>query len=113
MPEDLSIIGIDDFVLSGVLGLTTVRQDVAGQGHAAADLLLRALLDDDESTETIVAADRARRARVDRPSPPLSPTLCESPTSSPPRGASRWVSRNECGQLMVESSLASSSGSRR
>ena len=54
VPEDLSIIGIDDFVLSGVLGLTTVRQDVAGQGHAAADLLLRALLDDDESIETIV-----------------------------------------------------------
>ena len=54
VPEDLSIIGIDDFVLSGVLGLTTVRQDVAGQGHAAADLLLRALLDDDESNETIV-----------------------------------------------------------
>jgi len=54
VPEDLSIIGIDDFVLSGVLGLTTVRQDVAGQGHVAADLLLRALLDDDESTETIV-----------------------------------------------------------
>ena len=54
VPEDLSIIGIDDFVLSGVLGLTTVRQDVAGQGHVAADLLLRALLDDDESIETIV-----------------------------------------------------------
>ena len=32
VPEDLSIIGIDDFVLSGVLGLTTVRQDVAGRG---------------------------------------------------------------------------------
>ena len=89
MPEDLSIIGIDDFVLSGVLGLTTVRQDVAGQGHAAADLLLRALLDDDESNETIVLPDRARRARVDRPRPAPEP------------------------QLRVESSLASSSGSRR
>ena len=54
VPEDLSIIGIDDFELSGVLGLTTVRQDVAGQGRAAAELLLRALLDDDESRETIV-----------------------------------------------------------
>jgi len=54
VPDDLSIIGIDDFVLSGVLGLTTVRQDVAGQGRAAAELLLRALLDDDESNETIV-----------------------------------------------------------
>jgi len=54
VPESLSIIGIDDFVLSGVLGLSTVRQDVAGLGHAAADLLLRALLDDDESNQTLV-----------------------------------------------------------
>ncbi|HET6967958.1 MAG TPA: LacI family DNA-binding transcriptional regulator [Ornithinibacter sp.] len=54
VPEDLSIIGIDDYVLSGVLGLTTVRQDVAGLGHAAAELLLRALLDGDESTDEVV-----------------------------------------------------------
>ena len=54
VPEDLSIIGIDDYVLSGVLGLTTVRQDVAGLGHAAAELLLRALLDDDASTDEVV-----------------------------------------------------------
>ncbi|MBD3782175.1 MAG: LacI family DNA-binding transcriptional regulator [Micrococcales bacterium] len=43
VPEDLSVIGIDDYVLSGVLGLTTVRQDVAAQGREAASLLLRAL----------------------------------------------------------------------
>ena len=54
VPEDLSIIGIDDYVLSAVLGLTTVRQDVAGLGHAAAGLLLKALLEDDRSTEEIV-----------------------------------------------------------
>ena len=54
VPDDLSIIGIDDYVLSGVLGLTTVRQDVAGLGHAAAELLLRALLDGDESTGEVV-----------------------------------------------------------
>ncbi|GAA4405863.1 LacI family DNA-binding transcriptional regulator [Fodinibacter luteus] len=54
VPEDLSVTGIDDFVLSGVLGLTTVRQDVAGLGHAAAELLLRALLEDDESTDELV-----------------------------------------------------------
>jgi LacI family transcriptional regulator, repressor for deo operon, udp, cdd, tsx, nupC, and nupG len=54
VPEDLSIIGIDDYLLSGVLGLTTVRQDVAGLGRAAADLLLRALLDGDESTDEVV-----------------------------------------------------------
>ena len=54
VPEDLSIIGIDDYVLSGVLGLTTVRQDVAGLGTAAAELLLRALLDGDQSTDEVV-----------------------------------------------------------
>jgi DNA-binding LacI/PurR family transcriptional regulator len=54
VPGDLSIIGIDDYLLSGVLGLTTVRQDVAGQGHAAAELLLRALLHDDTITDEVV-----------------------------------------------------------
>jgi DNA-binding LacI/PurR family transcriptional regulator len=54
VPGDLSIIGIDDYLLSGVLGLTTVRQDVAAQGRAAAELLLRALLDDDEPTDEVV-----------------------------------------------------------
>ena len=54
MPGDLSVIGIDDYLLSEVLGLTTVRQDVAAQGRAAAELLLRALLDDDEPTDEVV-----------------------------------------------------------
>ncbi|WP_148232276.1 LacI family DNA-binding transcriptional regulator [Janibacter sp. HTCC2649] len=43
VPEDLSIIGIDDHVLSSVMGLTTVRQDVAAQGREAAEILLRGL----------------------------------------------------------------------
>lgn len=43
IPEDLSVIGIDDHVLSSVMGLTTVRQDVAAQGREAAEILLRAL----------------------------------------------------------------------
>ncbi len=54
VPGDLSVIGIDDYLLSEVLGLTTVRQDVAAQGRAAAELLLRALLDDDEPTDEVV-----------------------------------------------------------
>lgn len=45
VPGELSIIGIDDYVLSDVLGLTTVRQDVAAQGTLAAEMLLRALAD--------------------------------------------------------------------
>jgi DNA-binding LacI/PurR family transcriptional regulator len=54
VPEELSIIGIDDYVLSEVLGITTVRQDVAGQGRAAAELLVRALLEGDDTDEELV-----------------------------------------------------------
>jgi LacI family repressor for deo operon, udp, cdd, tsx, nupC, and nupG len=54
VPEDLSIIGIDDYVLSGVLGLTTVRQDVAGLGTTAAELLLRALLEGEECRDEVL-----------------------------------------------------------
>jgi DNA-binding LacI/PurR family transcriptional regulator len=45
VPRDLSVIGIDDHALSGVLDLTTVRQDVEEQGRRAAQILLAALLD--------------------------------------------------------------------
>lgn len=40
VPEDLSVVGIDDHALSGVWGLSTVRQDIVAQGRTAADLLL-------------------------------------------------------------------------
>lgn len=43
VPREMSVIGIDDYMLSAVLGLTTVRQDVAAQGKVAAELLLAAL----------------------------------------------------------------------
>ncbi|WP_240917908.1 LacI family DNA-binding transcriptional regulator [Phycicoccus sp. HDW14] len=54
VPEDLSVIGIDDYVLSEVLGLSTVRQDVAAQGREAARLLLRSLVGDEQPTEEVV-----------------------------------------------------------
>lgn len=63
VPDELSIIGIDDHSMSSVMGLTTVRQDVQGQGRLAAELLLEALvegreLDDQRSlfvpTEVVV-----------------------------------------------------------
>ena len=47
VPEDLSVIGVDDYLLSSVLGLTTVRQDVTAQGRRAAELLIGALLEDE------------------------------------------------------------------
>ena len=43
VPRDVSVIGIDDNVLSGVLDLTTVRQDVTPAGPAAGEMLLRLL----------------------------------------------------------------------
>lgn len=46
VPQDLSVIGIDDHVLSEVLGLTTVRQDVMLQGQRAGEALMRRLTGD-------------------------------------------------------------------
>lgn len=40
VPEDLSIVGIDDHDISAYVGLTTIRQDVTGQGERVAQLLL-------------------------------------------------------------------------
>lgn len=40
-PQDLSVIGIDDHVLSEVMELTTMRQDLEGQGELAAEMLLQ------------------------------------------------------------------------
>lgn len=40
VPEDISVIGIDDHDLAGVVGLTTVAQPAADQGRLAANILL-------------------------------------------------------------------------
>jgi DNA-binding LacI/PurR family transcriptional regulator len=45
VPEDLSVVGIDDHALSGVLDLTTVRQHVDLQGRQAGEILLSMLFD--------------------------------------------------------------------
>ena len=74
VPEDLSIIGIDDYVLSGVLGLSTVRQDVAGLGTAAAELLLRALLDGESLTEELVMPTELVVRESTGPAPVPAPT---------------------------------------
>ncbi len=43
VPEDVSVVGIDDHDMAAVFGLTTVRQDVAAQGQAAAVAMLALL----------------------------------------------------------------------
>lgn len=56
VPDELSVIGIDDFYLSQVMGLTTVRQEVGIQGQTAARVLLETLVKGqplDLSTHTI------------------------------------------------------------
>ena len=73
VPEDLSIIGIDDHVLSSVMGLTTVRQDVAAQGEEAAAILLRALgvtTEGGASTEVVVPTQLVVRHST---APPAAP----------------------------------------
>jgi LacI family transcriptional regulator, repressor for deo operon, udp, cdd, tsx, nupC, and nupG len=41
VPEDLSVVGVDGHPLGEVFGLTTVDQDVAGQGRLAAQMAVR------------------------------------------------------------------------
>ena len=43
VPADLSVVGTDGHPLGELLGLTTVDQDVAGQGRLAAELAVRLL----------------------------------------------------------------------
>lgn len=45
VPGDVSVIGIDDHVHSGIFDLSTVRQDVVEQGRRAGLLVLQALRD--------------------------------------------------------------------
>lgn len=76
VPEELSVIGVDDHVLSQILDLTTVRQDVEAQGRRAGELILAGLttgeladLDEVLPTELVVRgttappASGARRGR--------------------------------------------------
>ncbi len=53
VPEDLSIMGVDDHDLAAAFGLTTISQQVDHQGPLAARLLL-ALLDDHQPDELMV-----------------------------------------------------------
>jgi DNA-binding LacI/PurR family transcriptional regulator len=64
IPEDLSLVGVDDHEQSELVGLTTVRQNVAEQGRIVAELLLEELRGEtvrhvDASTELIVRSSTA------------------------------------------------------
>jgi LacI family transcriptional regulator len=53
VPEDLAVVGFDDFELAEVLGtpLTVVRQAPTGMAHAAAELLFKKILNLQQGTE--------------------------------------------------------------
>ena len=80
VPEDLSVIGIDDHAWSEAYGLTTVRQDPQAQGATAA----RIVLDELEGIHTRQRVVRAECSLVLRrttaPPPPAHP---ERPSDSP------------------------------
>ena len=54
VPEDVSIIGMDNHDMSEFFGLTTINQDVRGQGRHAAETLLSVLEAADEGVPTNV-----------------------------------------------------------
>jgi DNA-binding LacI/PurR family transcriptional regulator len=72
IPGDVSLVGIDDFALSAVLGLTTVRQDVAVQGRAAGETLLGLLAGDtvDPDTDIILPTELVVRSTTGPPRHP-------------------------------------------
>lgn len=64
IPEDLSLVGVDDHEESELVGLTTVRQNVAEQGRSVAELLLEELRGEgmrhvDVPTELVVRSSTA------------------------------------------------------
>ncbi|GAA0944053.1 LacI family DNA-binding transcriptional regulator [Pseudonocardia zijingensis] len=54
VPEDVSVIGIDDHEMAQLLDLTTVAQPVVAQGVLAAEMILSALADPDQEPPAVV-----------------------------------------------------------
>ena len=54
VPEDVSVIGIDDHEMASYFDLTTVAQPVHEQGRVAAAQVLAALTDDDWQPEQVI-----------------------------------------------------------
>jgi DNA-binding LacI/PurR family transcriptional regulator len=85
VPEDLSVVGIDDYALSGVLDLTTVRQDVDQQGRLAGQILVDQLMGGGAAPppDTVVPVELVVRATT---APPAGRTVR---TRAAPAGAAR------------------------
>jgi DNA-binding LacI/PurR family transcriptional regulator len=60
VPEDLSVIGVDGHDLAAYVGLTTIEQDVTGQGEKVAELLLDRLRRGDQPGDAVHVVHPAR-----------------------------------------------------
>ncbi|MFG2057050.1 LacI family DNA-binding transcriptional regulator [Micromonospora sp. NPDC048930] len=88
VPQDVSVIGVDDHDLAGVLGLSTIAQPAAEQGQLAARILLDPLgVRAAEPYGGLVPAPRGPEADDDTPTPPvILPTrLVVRESTAPPR----------------------------
>ncbi|MGW5672940.1 LacI family DNA-binding transcriptional regulator, partial [Micromonospora sp. NPDC003776] len=88
VPQDVSVIGVDDHDLAGVLGLSTIAQPAAEQGQLAARILLDPLgVRAAEPYGGLVPAPRDPETGGDTPTPPvILPTrLVVRESTAPPR----------------------------
>ena len=74
IPEDISIIGVDDHPMAGVLGLTTIGQPAREQGREAARLALRILEGRAETGGSRMRGKAAVRAPMPEPESITLPT---------------------------------------
>ena len=67
IPEDLSIIGVDDSPIASLMHLTTIAQPARQQGHLAASMALRALQDDQPNEPVTLETRLVVRESTGRP----------------------------------------------
>ncbi len=64
VPDDISIIGMDDIPLSAVMGLTTVRQQTEKLGQLAAETVVRLINGEEAEREQILDVELVERGSV-------------------------------------------------
>ena len=71
VPQDISVVGVDDHYLSEAVGLTTVRQNVDAEGRVAAEMMLGSILDGQplEATTRILPTELIVRTTTAPPPP--------------------------------------------
>jgi DNA-binding LacI/PurR family transcriptional regulator len=73
VPEDISVIGVDDHPLAVELGLTTIRQDVQRQGELAAQVMVDALAGAPQHEPTLLPTRLVLRSSTGRPQRRVGP----------------------------------------